>query len=51
MLVKNLLQQNPNVTWPTYLLNEAHMQIQFILEESEFLQLQKHGFQWNLHYL
>ena len=33
-----------------YLLNEAHMQIQFILEESGFLQLQKHGFLCNLHY-
>ena len=26
------------------------MQIQFILEESGFLRLQKHGFRWNLHY-
>ena len=49
--VKDPLQRNPNVTWPTYLLNEAHMQIQFILEESGFLRLQKHGFRWNLHYL
>ena len=44
VLVKDALQRDPNVTWPTYLLNEAHMQIQFILEESGFLQLQKHGF-------
>jgi hypothetical protein len=28
----------------TYLLNETHMQIQFILEESGFLQLQNKGF-------
>ena len=26
------------------------MQNQFILEESGFLRLQKHGFRWNLHY-
>jgi hypothetical protein len=50
VIVKDPLQRDPNVTWPTYLLNEAHMQIQFILEESGFLQLQKHGFRWNLHY-
>jgi hypothetical protein len=50
VLVKDPLQRDPNVTWPTYLLNEAHMQIQFILEESGFLRLQKHGFRWNLHY-
>jgi hypothetical protein len=48
--VKDPLQRNPNVSWPTYLLNEAHMQIQFVLEESGFLRLQKHGFRWNLHY-
>jgi hypothetical protein len=40
-----------NVTWPMYLLNELHIQIQFILEESGFLQLQRRkGFQWNLQY-
>ncbi|KAI2495724.1 hypothetical protein MHU86_18783 [Fragilaria crotonensis] len=50
VLVKDPLQRDPNVTWPTYLLNEAHMQIRFILEESGFLRLQKHGFRWNLHY-
>lgn len=50
VLVKNPLPRNPNVSWATYLLNEAHMQIQFIFEESGFLKLQKHGFHWNLHY-
>ncbi|KAI2491070.1 hypothetical protein MHU86_23514 [Fragilaria crotonensis] len=39
-----------NVSWATLLLNETHMQIQFILEESGFLQLQKYGFRWNLQY-
>ena len=47
---KHPLQRNPNVSWLTYLLNEAHMQIQFVLEESGFLRLKKHGFRWNLHY-
>jgi len=40
----------PNVTWATYLLNEMHMQIKFILEESGFLKLQRNGFNWMLHY-
>ena len=34
VIVKDPLKCDPNVTWPMYLLNEAHMQIQFILEES-----------------
>ena len=33
------LQLIPNVSWSTYLLNEMHMQIQFILEELGFLNL------------
>jgi hypothetical protein len=40
----------PDVTWSTYLLNEMHLQIQFILEESGFLDLQRNGFHWMLHY-
>jgi hypothetical protein len=30
--------------------NELHIQIQFILEELGFLQLQRKGFRWNLQY-
>ena len=48
--VRDPLPRRPDVTWASYLLNEAHMQIQFILEHSGFLRLQKHGFRWNLHY-
>jgi hypothetical protein len=44
--LKNIL----NVIWPTYLLNEMHMQIKFILEESGFLDLQCNGFNWMLHH-
>jgi hypothetical protein len=44
------LRRIKDVTWPTYLLNELHIQIQFILEESGFLRLQRKGFRWNLHY-
>jgi hypothetical protein len=44
------LRRIKNVTWPTYLLNELHIQIRFILEESGFLRLQRKGFRWNLHY-
>ncbi len=44
------LKNIPNVSWPTYLLNEMHMQIKFILEESGFLDLQRNGFNWMLHY-
>ena len=44
------LKPIPDVTWSTYLLNEMHMQIQFILEESGFLDLQRNGFHWMLHY-
>jgi hypothetical protein len=39
VIVKDPLKHDPNVTWPTYLLNEAHMQIQFILEESGFFKV------------
>ena len=49
--VKDPLQQpHESVSWAALLLNETHMQIQFILEESGFLRLQKHGFRWNLQY-
>ncbi len=44
------LKSIPNVSWSTYLLNEMHMQIKFILEESGFLKLQRNGFNWMLHY-
>jgi hypothetical protein len=44
------LRRIKNVTWPTYLLNELHIQIQFILEESGFLRLQRKGFQKILPY-
>ena len=44
------LRRMNDLTWPTYLLNETHMQIQFILKESGFLRLQSNGFKWNLHY-
>jgi hypothetical protein len=41
---------NDDVSWATLTLNETHMQIHFILKESGFLRLQKHGFRWNLQY-
>jgi hypothetical protein len=44
------LRSLKNVTWPMCLLKERHMQIQFILQESDFLLLQRRGFKWNLHY-
>ena len=44
------LKPIPDVMWSTYLLNEMHMQIQFILEESGFLDLQRNGDHWMLHY-
>ena len=34
----------PSLTWPAYLLNEAHLQIAFILEQSGYLELQRNGF-------
>jgi hypothetical protein len=40
------LKQIPNASWSSYLLNEMHMQIKFILEESGFLELQRNGFNW-----
>jgi proteasome lid subunit RPN8/RPN11 len=49
VVVEAPLRRIKNVTWPTYLLNELHIQIQFILEESGFLQLQRKRFQWYLH--
>ena len=50
VLVKDPLPRPDDVSWPTLILNEMHMQIQFILEESGFLRLQKQGFRWNLRY-
>jgi Plavaka transposase len=44
------LKPIPNVSWSTYLLNEMHLQIEFILEQSGFLDLQRNGFHWKLHY-
>jgi hypothetical protein len=44
------LKRLKNVSWTTLLQNEMHMQINFILEQSSFLRLQKQGFRWNLHY-
>ncbi len=41
---------NGNVSWATLLLNETHIQIQFILKESGLLRLQNSGFKWNLQY-
>jgi hypothetical protein len=38
---------NGDISWATLLLNETHIQIQFILEESSFLRLQNSGFNWN----
>jgi hypothetical protein len=40
----------PNVSWSTYLRNQMYMQIQFFLEESGFVNLQRKGFHWMLHY-
>ena len=50
--VKNPIRRptNGDVSWATLLLNETHMQIQFILKESDFLRLQNSGFKWNLQY-
>ena len=49
-LVKDPLPRPDDVSWATLSLNETHMQIQFILEESGYLRLQKHGFRWDLRY-
>ncbi len=40
----------PGLQWAMYLLNKMHLQIEFILEQSGYLDLQRHGFKWNLHY-
>jgi hypothetical protein len=48
--VSNVLQPMKGVTWPTYMLNEYHMQIAFILLASGFVSLQDKGFKWKLHY-
>jgi hypothetical protein len=46
-----LLCPNDDLSWARMLLlNETHMQINFVLEESGFLRLQKHDFRWNLQY-
>ena len=39
MLVKDPLQHDLNVMWPTYLLSEAHMQIQLILEKNRVFEI------------
>ena len=44
------LEPIPNATWSTYLLNEMHLQIEFILKASGFLNLQCKGFHWKLHF-
>jgi hypothetical protein len=38
------------MSWSAYLLNEVHIQIRYILEESGFLHLQDQGFVWKLNY-
>ena len=38
------LKPLPGLPWATYLLNEMHLQIEFILEVSGYLDLQRHGF-------
>ena len=48
--VSNVLKPKKGVTWPTYMLNEYHMQIAFILSASGFLSLQDKGFKWKLQY-
>jgi hypothetical protein len=48
--VEDPLRCPKDVSWSTLILNETHMQIQFILEESGFLRLQNHGFRWDLSY-
>ena len=37
------------VTWPTYMLNEYHMQNAFILLASGFLSFQDNGVKWKLY--
>jgi hypothetical protein len=44
------LKHLKNISWPACILNEMHMQIDFILEHSGFLRLQNHGFKWNIQY-
>ncbi len=34
----------PGLPWTTYLLNQMHLQIEFILKESGYLDLQRHEF-------
>ena len=40
----------PHVSEACYRLNEYHLQIDFILRESGYLDLQESGLKWNLHY-
>ena len=40
----------PHVSEACYRLNEYHLQINFILRESGYLDLQESGLKWNLHY-
>ena len=44
VVVEAPLRHIKNVTWPTYIVNELHIQIQFIFVESGFLRSQKKGF-------
>ena len=37
------LKPHRNLSWAAYMLNETHIQIRYILEESGFLDLQKNG--------
>ena len=41
---------NGDVSLATLLLNETHMQTQYMVEESGFVRLQNSGFKWNLQY-
>ena len=44
------LKPHRNLSWAAYMLNETHIQIRYILEESGFLDFQKNGFKWKLNY-
>jgi hypothetical protein len=52
MLAQNPIRrpQRGDMSWSALFLNEYHMQIQFILQESGFLALMDRGFKWNLRY-
>jgi hypothetical protein len=48
--IQDTLRCPKDVSWSTLVLYKTHMQIHFIPEESGFLRLQNHSFQWNLSY-